>query len=221
MPDILYEFDPDGDVTFIIKDAPESLPHNLSDFNATLLSQLYTNQSNSTKISGLPTLHIRASSKHLMLASPHFRGTFRNAFQEGNELRSAGHINIKICDWKPVPFLMLMAVFHGQTQLVPQSLCFDWLTEMAILVDYYDCYKAVAMVSDLWTKDFEKKQSTLSKRNPMEWLRITWAFRKKDAFESITKYFQLEYTGEISPDELPISARIIQRHYFGTFEKQS
>ncbi|KAE8405376.1 hypothetical protein BDV37DRAFT_96435 [Aspergillus pseudonomiae] len=157
MSTILYQFDPDGDVTFIMERAPKSLPQNLSDLNASLLSKCYvSSQSGLAKPSGL-SLHIRASSKHLILASPQFRATFRNGFQEGNELRSAGQIEMPICDWEPVPFLLLMAIFHGQTRLVPHSLCFNWLRDMAVLVDYYQCYEAVAMASDLWTREFGKE----------------------------------------------------------------
>ncbi|KAE8318385.1 hypothetical protein BDV41DRAFT_375145 [Aspergillus transmontanensis] len=144
-----------------------------------------------------------------MLASAQFKRTFQNGFQEGNELRSVGHVKVPICDWEPVPFLLLMAILHGRTQLVPQTLHFDWLKAMAILVDYYECYEAVAMVSDLWTKAFEREQSTLAEESPMEWLFITWAFRKGDAFESITKSIQLEHKKDISSEELPIPAEII------------
>ncbi|KNG81169.1 hypothetical protein ANOM_010680 [Aspergillus nomiae NRRL 13137] len=208
MPNILYQFDPDGDVTFIMERAPNSLPQNLGDLNASLLSKCYVSQSDPAKNSGL-SLHIRASSKHLVLASPQFRATFQNGFQEGNELRSVGHIEMLICDWEPVPFLLLMAIFHGQTRLVPHSLCFNWLRDMAVLVDYYQCYEAVAMAAALWTREFEKKQSTIARENPMEWLCITWALRKNQAFEFVTKHIQLEHTEKIFANKLAIPAKVI------------
>ncbi|KAE8331168.1 hypothetical protein BDV39DRAFT_201310 [Aspergillus sergii] len=216
MPDILYDFDPDGDVTFIIEFAPKFLPHNLSDLDCSLLSKPYTRDKSSSlvqpaKSADSPSLHIRASSKHLMLASAQFKRTFQNGFQEGNELRSVGHVKIPICGWEPVPFLLLMAIFHGQTHLVPKSPHFKWLTEMAILVDYYECYRAIAILSGLWTRDFEKKQLTLAEETPMEWLCITWVFRRNYAFSLVTGRIQLESEGKIMTNHLPIPAGIIDK----------
>ncbi|OGM39570.1 hypothetical protein ABOM_011782 [Aspergillus bombycis] len=179
MSNILYQFDPDGDVTFIIERAPKSLPQSLSDLNASLLSKSYASRLDPAKTSGL-SLHIRASSKHLILASPQFRATFQNGFQEGNELRSAGHIEMRIGDWEAVPFLLLMAILHGRTRLVPQSLCLGWLTKMAVLVDYYQCYEAVAM-----------------------------AFLKDQAFKFVTKHIQLEHTEKVFANNLAIPAKVI------------
>ncbi|KAB8206372.1 hypothetical protein BDV34DRAFT_224425 [Aspergillus parasiticus] len=214
MPDIVYEFDPDGDVTFIIKDAPESLPHNLSDFNATLLSQLYTNDADlspaqTAKSAESPSLHIRVSSKHLTLASSQFRRTFQHGFKEGTELRSAGHVEVPICAWKPLPFLLLMAILHGQNQLVPRKLCWRHLTEMAVLVDYYECYKAVAIISSLWVEDIEKERPRLSTKESMEWLCVTWVFQRDHEFNAITINILQDSRGKITANNLPIPTEII------------
>ncbi|KAB8279777.1 hypothetical protein BDV30DRAFT_232899 [Aspergillus minisclerotigenes] len=213
MPDILYEFDPDGDVTFIIENAPGFLPHNLSDLNAFLLSQPYSNTdvelAEIAKSVESPSLHIRASSNHLMLASPQFKRTFQHGFKEGTELRSAGHVEVPICDWKPLLFLLLMAILHGQNQLVPRRLCMLRLTEMAVLVDYYECYEAVAIVFSLWVEATEKERPRFSTKQSMEWLCITWVFQRGHGFNSITVNILKNSRGKITANNLPIPTKII------------
>ncbi|GAB1202105.1 hypothetical protein APSETT445_000716 [Aspergillus pseudonomiae] len=65
------------------------------------------------------------------------------------------------------------------------------------------------MASDLWTREFEKKQWTIARENPMEWLCITWAFKKAQAFEFVTKHIQLEHTEKIFANKLAIPAKVI------------
>ncbi|KAF5866307.1 hypothetical protein ETB97_012473 [Aspergillus alliaceus] len=144
-----------------------------------------------------------------MLASPHFKRTFQKGFQEGNELQSTGYVKITTHDWKPLPFLLLMAILHGQSQLVPRKLPLRRLTEMAILVDYYECYEAVAMFADLWTEGIEERQQKLSMGNAIKWLCIAWVFRQNRAFKDITRHLQLESKERVTPNGLPIPTNLI------------
>ncbi|KAE8405377.1 hypothetical protein BDV37DRAFT_96440 [Aspergillus pseudonomiae] len=43
----------------------------------------------------------------------------------------------------------------------------------------------------------------------MEWLCITWAFKKAQAFEFVTKHIQLEHTEKIFANKLAIPAKVI------------
>ncbi|EIT81581.1 hypothetical protein AFCA_004352 [Aspergillus flavus] len=152
-------------------------------------------------------LRIRASSKHLTLACPQFKRTLQPGFQEGNELKSKGYLEIPVQDWPALPFLIVAMIIHGRTRTVPRKVSLERLAEIAVIVDYYECYEAVEIFSDMWI-------NTLAER-PMEsvsdaekWLFISWAFQQDTIFESSSKYLQLRYTTNMATIPYPIPSSV-------------
>ncbi|QMW40840.1 hypothetical protein G4B11_004120 [Aspergillus flavus] len=152
-------------------------------------------------------LRIRASSKHLTLACPQFKRTLQPGFQEGNELKSQGYLEIPVQDWPALPFLIVAMIIHGRTRTVPRKVSLERLAEIAVIVDYYECYEAVEIFSDMWI-------NTLAER-PMEsvsdaekWLFISWAFQQDTIFESSSKYLQLRYTTNMATIPYPIPSSV-------------
>ncbi|KAE8371227.1 hypothetical protein BDV26DRAFT_276551 [Aspergillus bertholletiae] len=226
MSGLFYEFDPGGDVVFVLKDVPHSLPHSLGDLAASDLSGRHDSRQPRPPNTPAPgpsigmvnevkprSLHIQASSKHMTLASPQFMRTFQHGFREGTALHSVGHVEIPIYDWKPLPFLLLMAILHGRNRLVPRALSLHRLAEMAVLVDYYECYDAVVILSDLWIEAVGQDRPYLCGEKLMEWLCITWVFQRGIDFSLITGTIQLEIGGVITANNLPVPAAIIGMYY--------
>lgn len=56
-----------------------------------------------------------------------------------------------------MPFLILMMILHGRTRAVPRKISSKRLSEMAVLVDYYECYEAVEVFSDMWIDALEHR----------------------------------------------------------------
>ena len=152
-------------------------------------------------------LQIRASSKHLALACPQFKRTLQHGFQEGDELKSKGYLELPVQDWPALPFLILAMIIHGRTRTVPREISLERLAEIALLVDYYECYEAVEVFSDLWINSLAK--------TPLEsvcaaekWLFISWGFQQDMMFERSSKYLQLSYRTNITSIQYPIPSSV-------------
>lgn len=223
---LTYVFDPDGDVTLVLDNAPDSLPARLDDlkFN-TLGESSYLFFGTGSKI-----LRIRASSKHLTLACPYFRRMFRSKFSEGVQFQSQGNAEIKIHESRVLSFILLMCIVHCRMRQVPTVVSLSALTGMAALVDYYECHDAVSVFSDLWIRALENQlpttpevkptlfsfgqprnyqDPTLDYFNALNWILISWVFYKEDIFRKMSQYLQDHSTGEITANLLPIPAAII------------
>lgn len=164
-------------------------------------------------------LQIRASSKHLTLACPQFKRTLQHGFQEGNELKSKGYLRIPVQDWPPLPFLILTMIFHGRTRTVPRKVSLERLVEIAIIVDYYECYEAMEVFSDMWINALAERPLE-SVFDAEKWLFISWVFQQDTIFERSSKYLQLRYTSNMATTPFPIPlqcARSVRIDAYFTF----
>ncbi|KAL2823279.1 hypothetical protein BDW59DRAFT_163442 [Aspergillus cavernicola] len=212
-----YEIDPDGDIVLLLHKVPQNLPLHLKDLQPTTLGRLSTGF--------LPPeneqpLRLRVSSKHLMLASPYFTRMLKSGFRESTEFQSKGYVEITIEESRVTAFVLLMLIIHCRTYLIPLSVSLAVLSDMAVLVDYYECHEAVGFFSTLWIGALQddlpsslEPTSLLSSCNwhATMWLLISWVFRNKPIFEKMTRLFQAQSTSEISPSGLPIPGIIIER----------
>lgn len=231
---VTYTFDPDGDVTLVLDNAPNNLPARLDDVKFNALGGLsYPIFSSKSKI-----LRIQASSKHLILACPYFTRMFRSKLREDVQLRSQGHVEVKLQESRVLPFILLMCIVHCRMRQVPTVISLSALTDMAALVDYYECYDTVSLFSDLWIRALENQLpttpeftstpermrsplffdlsgspgnyqgTTLNCLNALNWVLISWVFDKKDIFRKMTQYLQDHSANKIITNNLPIPAAI-------------
>lgn len=77
-------------------------------------------------------------------------------------------------------FLILMMIIHGRTRAVPRKLSLKRLSEMAVLVDYYECYEAVELFSDMWV--------------PMEQRHIPISLTLKDGFSFLGFFSGVQFS---------------------------
>jgi hypothetical protein len=54
----------------------------------------------------------------------------------------------------------------------------EMLTKLAVLVDYYACYEAVEIVSDMWVDGLKGTLPTAYSKDLVRWLFISWVFQK-------------------------------------------
>ncbi|KAK0642145.1 hypothetical protein B0T16DRAFT_462149 [Cercophora newfieldiana] len=95
------------------------------------------------------------SSKILTLASPVFAKMFGPHFQEGIALRSSqGSSTVRLEEDNPDAMGILLAALHFQTEAIPgETPGWDWLANLAVLSDKYDCNRALRPWIELWIRD--------------------------------------------------------------------
>lgn len=214
-----YEIDPDGDVTLVVHNIPRGLPAELKDVPLDLLAgNTKPQESTPTKEKDPKTaedadsatrhLQLRVSSKHLALACPHFARMFRSELREGTELRNNGRVELEVDQPSGTAVLLLMLVIHGRTRQVPRQVSKEMLVEIAVLVDYYECYEVVEVFSDMWIAAISDKHEKRVVGAP-EWIFISWVFSKKTIFNKKTFAVINSYKGVIGAEGLPLPAKIL------------
>jgi hypothetical protein len=161
----------------------------------------------------LTDVHMRVSSKHLILASPTFRSMLGPNFEEGQRLRIEGSTDIALGDDDPDAFEILLNIIHGLTRKVPRSVSLDMLTKLAVLVNYYQMHEVVELFSDTWIDNLAREGLPLSYcPEAISWLLITWVFHKPLEFREVSRVIELgcDETLEDDFDEsLPIPPPIL------------
>ncbi|RLL94683.1 hypothetical protein CFD26_104925 [Aspergillus turcosus] len=151
---------------------------------------------------------MRVSSKHLSLASPVFEKMFHGLWKEAQCLH-AGHVEIEM-DWQNMDaMLILMNVIHGHGPDIPRKVNLETLTEISILVDYYNCHEAINLASVLWIWHLRAGMAKEFCDDIVRWIWISWVFRLVDIFRSATYCAVTQSKGPISSLGLPIHHRII------------
>ncbi|GAQ09906.1 hypothetical protein ALT_7227 [Aspergillus lentulus] len=222
MDERIYELDSQGDITFLVYDVPDSFPQSLDQLDPLLLDgSTPTTTSPSAEAAAVEEettqneqpqaiLKIRASSKHLTLACPQFTRTLHSGFQESHSLEKAGHLTLEIDNWDPAAFLLLMLILHGRTRPVPRKLTLSKLVDFAVLVDYYECYEAVEVFTDMWMTALKKPTtatSLTSLAQAEEWLFVSWVFQHREMFAQTGGYLLENLTGRFC-SELPVPRRV-------------
>ncbi|KAL4914842.1 hypothetical protein BDW62DRAFT_204206 [Aspergillus aurantiobrunneus] len=163
-----------------------SKPRRRRDSGGAQRPAIYASNSTSPQQTSQPGLKLRASSKHLSLACPHFARMFKDEFREGSELRSNGSVELVVDHPNGIAFLILMLIVHCHTRQVPRVISNKMQTNIAVLVDYYVCYAAVEVFSDMWIAAIENDPVRFAS-DSLEWVFITW----KKLNNNQTSYTQL------------------------------
>jgi hypothetical protein len=156
------------------------------------------------------SVNIRVSSRHLILASPQAKRMLDAAWKERNILNSQGLLIMEEKDWGEEALLILMNIIHGKNRSVPKSINLEMLAEVAVLVDYYECYEAVEVYSDMWMAPLRKKVPKTYCKEIVLWVCISWIFRQPAEFHTATGVALNFSTDPIQTMELPIPERIIR-----------
>ncbi|MCJ1430818.1 hypothetical protein MMC27_000168 [Xylographa pallens] len=212
MTELNHVLDPAGDLVLILN--PTSL---VADDKS--LSKVHTNGSDSA---GSPTsnskantsksqeVRIRVSSKHLTLASRVFDSMFKPGFSEGDKLRTQGHADIQLPEDNPAALLILLNLLHGRIRAVPRKINLAMLTELAILVDKYELLEITEMFLDSWLEGMENSIEEEFNDDLLSWICISYAFRKAEIFQRVTKIAQLQSKGPIKEHRLPIPESVLR-----------
>jgi hypothetical protein len=173
----------------------------------------------------LTDVHMRVSSKHLILASPTFRSMLGPSFEEGQRLRTDGSTDIALGDDDPDAFEILLNIIHGLTRKVPRSVALDLLAKLASLVDYYQMHEAVELFSDTWINNLMEEGLPKSySSEAIRWLLITWVFHKPVEFKAVSRVIELGCDETVEDDfgeGTPIPATIIGKYHLYSVQIQT
>lgn len=154
-------------------------------------------------------IRIRASSKHLTLASPVFKVMLHANFREGLEFRDKGHAELRLLDDDPDAFLIVLNLIHGHIRKVPREIDLPMLTEIAIIADKYEVLESTEMLFEHWFQNLEETVPVTLNDDLLPWMCISWVFKKPDIFKRLTKIAQLESKGFLDEKLLPIPESIL------------
>ncbi|KAF5606476.1 uncharacterized protein FSUBG_6085 [Fusarium subglutinans] len=151
----------------------------------------------------------RVSSAHLMLASPVFKAMLDGPFKESCR-NEDGLFEVKAFESSAEALLILLDIFHGHHRDVPKTMDLSLLTEMSILVDYYECHEIVEMFAENWVASViqEDEIEGSDYQTNMSRLFISWVFAKSELFNSIVHTVLKLTPGPIYTD-LPLPSTIL------------
>ncbi|CVL03506.1 uncharacterized protein FPRN_11801 [Fusarium proliferatum] len=151
----------------------------------------------------------RVSSAHLILASPVFKAMLDGPFKESSHNKD-GRFEVKTSECSAEALLILLDIMHGHHRDVPETIEISLLTEMAILVDYYECHEIVEMFAENWIASVIQEDDIEESdyQTNMSRLFISWVFGKIELFNSVV-YSIIKLTARPIRTDLPLPSTIL------------
>ncbi|CAO2658135.1 Nn.00g073950.m01.CDS01 [Neocucurbitaria sp. VM-36] len=159
-----------------------------------------------------PAVAYRVSSKHLATASGTFRSELSGLWNESTKGED-GLYHLTAEDWDPEVLTILLEILHLRNRKVPPSITLETMAKLAVLVDYYRCWEAVEMWTNVWIADIRRKEPVprVYSRNLILWLLIAWVFELDAEFVQTTRIvLRQSQTPDIEAMGLPIPPVVIE-----------
>lgn len=80
-----------------------------------------------------------------------------------------------VTGWNAHALVVVLNVIHGHNSDVPREISLEFFANIAVIVDYYDCEKAVQLAAELWYQSSYKAPTRYGKKTIM-WFYIAWVF---------------------------------------------
>ncbi len=176
-------------------------------------------------------LRIKVSSKHLSLASRHFRDQLRWKWSNPIAIQPDGRVHIPLEDLDETAVIIVMNIIHRYVQLatsfinetkvitqassrgsrVPRTLDLETLAKIAVFVDRYKCFDAVEVYVDRWIAKLQARlPTTTDDRSLILWAFVAYTFHQEEIFELATQRAILHSVGPSSVLELPVQLNFIR-----------
>ncbi|KAK1752725.1 hypothetical protein QBC47DRAFT_454071 [Echria macrotheca] len=203
----LYEVDPDADVLLIVPPTTKPFaPWDEPSVNGT------SEVKSSAALKSSSGLRIKASSRHLSLASRVFRNKLQHASAK-TATQSDGRIHLALADdgsFHPKPVTIVLNAIHGRGSKVPRAVDLETLAQIALFVDRFQVYDAVEVYADRWIAQLEDKLGEAYDRDLVLWVYASYVFRRPDVFRAATKVAVAHSSGPLRTLGLPIREKIIR-----------
>lgn len=199
--------DPDGDILIISRCQMGTFAvcHSWDTFN-----KRSSGVNNKNLIRSPLERRMKASSKHLTLASQRFRRMINNAWPDLNTIHEDGliHWDTEVVDIEA--FMVVMNIIHGRNRKVPQTIDLEMLAKISVVVDDLQCYEAVEVFSRVWIDKLKASIPAVFSRDLILWILISVVFYQLRIFRTCTRVAILQSMAPIPTLELPIRNRVVE-----------
>ncbi|KAF5571551.1 hypothetical protein FPHYL_298 [Fusarium phyllophilum] len=131
-------------------------------------------------------VRIRVSSKHLTFASKVFSAMLQGPWAEAtSSLPSQQNPRqISTSAWDAKAFAIVLDAIHGRVQKIPRYINLILLARIATIVEYYQCYESLELLSDVWLSDesVTEEDFWLYTEKSLLRLYVAWVFENGDIF---------------------------------------
>lgn len=167
-------------------------------------------QAEQTTTDMTPEVHFQLSSKNLTLTSEYFRGLMANNWKESSSSNDFTYV-VTAEDWDEAALLIVMNITHCQTTEIPRKIHHEMAAKVAVIVDYYQCHKAVNFYAQTWIQHMRSKKIIFMDygRELLLRLFISYVFLNAEDFREATKLIATESRGPIHPLGLPFPQHLI------------
>ncbi|KAH8886461.1 hypothetical protein GQ53DRAFT_750706 [Thozetella sp. PMI_491] len=150
-----------------------------------------------------PALHIKASSRHLSLASKAFRSKLQFA-----DAKPDGRVHISVDGFDPAAVKIVLDAVHGRGRRVPRSVDLETLAKIAAFVDKFQLFEAVEVYAERWIDGLSAPEAY--GRDLILWIYVAYVFHQNDLFAEATKTAITQSTEPIRNLGLPIREKVIK-----------
>ncbi|KAG8166178.1 hypothetical protein KVR01_004730 [Diaporthe batatas] len=197
----LYEVDPDADTLIIIPTPSKSFapweetppPSDASSVYAGILRGTSRPPNTYASIASAPEVRVKVSSRHLGLASKHFRNKFRHE----NPVEADGRVHVTLGGYDPKAVIVVMDAVHGRGRKVPRSVDLELLAKIAVFVDAFKFHEAVEVYAERWFEGLGGALPTKYGRDLVLWIYASYVFRQQDVFKRVSNVAILQSNGPI------------------------
>ncbi|KAF5001104.1 hypothetical protein FGRMN_1298 [Fusarium graminum] len=154
-------------------------------------------------------VRFRVSSAHLILASPVFKAMLDGPFSEGVRNQN-GLFEIKAFEWNTIAMVVLMDIIHGHHRSVYPKVTLGLFTEIAMVVDYYQCHEIAETFAAKWISACGDEFVTGYDDTTMSRLFIGWVFGRRDLFDAMVFDILNHSTAPLKTD-LPLPNTVLER----------
>jgi hypothetical protein len=214
MKSISYVIDPDGDIELVLNEpnAQNIIPERVlcgdgdststsptTDFNNSVLHGRYTvfdNFDTPTFVDDYGDLdfveetpdvvRMRVSSKHLTFASKTFSAMLQGPWAEASSSFSSQRSprQVATSDWDAKALAIVLDAIHGRFRKIPRHINLVLLARIATIVDYYQCYESLELISGVWLcqQSVTQENFDLYSENSLLRLYVAWVFENEAIF---------------------------------------
>lgn len=184
----VYEIDPEADTLIIVSGAQ----HAPATTNGAVVPSKRPRKSDVHVVNGVDSsqgddLRIKASSRHLSLASRPLRNKLSAANGNSPTVQYDGRIHLRIEGYDPVAVTIVLNALHGKSSRVPKSLDLDTIAKVASFVQAFQCHEAVEVYAERWISRLHTPPPTKYTSDTASLIFISYVFRQPDLFKAATR----------------------------------
>ena len=182
----VYEVDPEAD-TLIIVSGTQAIPT----ANGTVVPSKRPKKSDLHVVNGVDDsqpgdLRIKASSKHLSLASRPLRNKLSTANGNSPTVQYDGRVHLRIEGYDPTAVTIVLNAIHGKSSRIPKSLYLESVAKVASFVQAFQCHEAVEAHAERWLSRLNAPSSKYTS-DTASWIFVSYVFRQPELFTAATR----------------------------------